>query len=833
MKTILRRMQSSPFLIVLLFFLSLSIGLFQNCGGSFASLTHTSPVNSGNSLAIGNGHAPAIHNQANAVTSAAWNSADSVFIHNIGAANGNSWAVSSNSPPGFLTFGPYSNAFQPGVYVAKFSLAVDNNSADDMTIGYVDVFDNLNNITLGHRDFHRREFASPNSSQDFDLTFSVPASNDLEFRVFYYGFSYLVHSATSVTQAQSYNRVTFVADDAGSYHQIGNATGTGSWAATSQMGAGVLTYGPYSQQFKAGTYLATFDLAVDNNSDDDLTVASIDVNEPGSLNVIASRKLTREDFATAQTRQSFELPFSYDGIGALEFRVQVAGNSFVEHFGTNVQANPVTEYRATDASMGHLVGAIDGAGWSSGTSQGQGYLSLGPYTYAAPVGGNTVSFSLTVDNNSADNGQIGRLDVYDTKAQTVLAERTIFRKNFEKTDTPQDFDLVFEQLQNKQLEFRVFTNGISKLTHFTTTLHPDRLTMNELWNQKAHFEIRKRDSFLFNTLGDSSTSSLVVLDGKWYAFNRQAVPTPTACNAIGALQVVVRESRDRGVSWSDPVVVAAPTGGDGSGFEGCMIVDGGAFYDQDNDTWHYLGQCIGVGTGWDLCHYTKNGSSPMGLFARDSHNPVVRGGQLWANICKGEGKSCPTNMVDEGTPQIIGKRSGYYYVTFHGAAYDKVVYGARGIARTTDFVHWESSGADLPGDAIHSKTDCNKWDIAWQDGCIGIGAARLLRSGGYNYSLAEAADKTLICQVNQNWVVGLMRSKTYSASGAWENYLGNPLITNLTTSPVGCALQYMSLFRDRGETYLTVGVYVPEYGWPNYTYQLTDSPPTAPSMKVK
>ena len=235
----------------------------------------------------------------------------------------------------------------------------------------------------------------------------------------------------------------------------------------------------------------------------------------------------------------------------------------------------------------------------------------------------------------------------------------------------------------------------------------------------------------------------------------------------------------------------------------------------------------------------------MGLFVRDSHNPVVRGGQLWGSICQGQGKSCPTNEVDKGTPQIIGKLNGYYYyyyyyynyyVTFHGAAYDNVIYGARGIARiagTTDFVTWETSGGDLPGDAIHSKRDCNKRDVAWQDGCIGIGAARLLRSGGYNYSLAEAADKSLVCQVNQNWVVGLLRSKTYSASGAWENYLGNPLFTSLTTSPVGCALQYMSLFRDRGETYLTVGVYVPEYGWPNYTYQLTDAPPAASSMKVK
>lgn len=233
------------------------------------------------------------------------------------------------------------------------------------------------------------------------------------------------------TQVRSYNRVNFLAQDTGSYNQIGNATGESSWAATSQMGAGVLTYGPYSTQFKAGTYLATFDLLVDNNSADDLAVVTVDVNEPGSLNVIASRRLTRKDFAAAQARQSFELPFSYDGIGALEFRVHVEGNSYVEHFGTLVQANPIIEYRATESRMGHLVGTIDGAGWSSDTSRGQGYLTFGSYTYAAPIGGNTATFNLAVDNNSADNGQIARLDVYDTKAHTVLAQRNIYRKNFE------------------------------------------------------------------------------------------------------------------------------------------------------------------------------------------------------------------------------------------------------------------------------------------------------------------------------------------------------------------------------------------------------------------
>ena len=71
-------MESSPFLILLVVVGLLSIGLFKNCGGSFASVTHATLVDSGSSLASGAGHAPTLHNQDNSVIAAAWNSADSV-----------------------------------------------------------------------------------------------------------------------------------------------------------------------------------------------------------------------------------------------------------------------------------------------------------------------------------------------------------------------------------------------------------------------------------------------------------------------------------------------------------------------------------------------------------------------------------------------------------------------------------------------------------------------------------------------------------------------------------------------------------------------------------
>jgi hypothetical protein len=225
----------------------------------------------------------------------------------------------------------------------------------------------------------------------------------------------------------------------------------------------------------------------------------------------------------------------------------------------------------------------------------------------------------------------------------------------------------------------------------------------------------------------------------------------------------------------------------------------------------------------------------MGTFVADPKNPVIVGGQLWSKICEGEDKACPATMKDEGTPQILSKNSeGYFYVTFHGAHYGSIVTGARGVARTTDFINWQVSGGDLPNDAMLTSRDCKDWNAGWAPGgCIGEGDARILRSNGEYYVLTEAADKSLYCEPGQRWVFGLLRNVKLGASGSWQNYSENPIIVNNNISPVGCALQYMNFFRDRGELYLEFSLYSPDYPFPNYIYQLVDGAPDMAAIRVK
>jgi hypothetical protein len=309
----------------------------------------------------------------------------------------------------------------------------------------------------------------------------------------------------------------------------------------------------------------------------------------------------------------------------------------------------------------------------------------------------------------------------------------------------------------------------------------------------------------------------------WYLFNREfmyGAAQPTNCPGNFALaRIVVRSSQDHGRTWSPETVIAEPNVAAGE----CELVDGYAFYDPDEKTWHYLSQVltglkssVAPAKKWHMNHYWLASQNPMSRFKADPANPVVKNGQLWSRICV-VGTSCPDGTYDEGTPEISFKAGGYFYVTFHGASGTGPVWGYRGIARTADFHNWVTHREDrtdvfLPNDALWSKKDCSGWNVPWNPatGCIGGGEASSLITPAYTYMLIEVADLSLGCTPGQNWVVGLVRSSNvtaqgqtqrFAASGHWEQYGQNPLINAHNNYP--CSIQYPRFFVDGGQIYMT------------------------------
>lgn len=178
-----------------------------------------------------------------------------------------------------------------------------------------------------------------------------------------------------------------------------------------------------------------------------------------------------------------------------------------------------------------------------------------------------------------------------------------------------------------------------------------------------------------------------------------------------------------------------------------------------------------------------------------------------SQICAGTDKHCQPSMGSEGTPEIITKdAAGYYYITFHGwdPTHDA---SARGVAKTRDFSTWLTAGAALPDDAMFTGLDCTPWNISWASGgCVGGGAASILRSGDYYYMLIEAPDISLGCLTavgQQNWVLGLLRAPAaaFLPTTQWAPFSAVPTVVPVVKQ--GCYIQYARIFADADGVYLT------------------------------
>ena len=165
---------------------------------------------------------------------------------------------------------------------------------------------------------------------------------------------------------------------------------------------------------------------------------------------------------------------------------------------------------------------------------------------------------------------------------------------------------------------------------------------------------------------------------------------------------------------------------------------------------------VGGKGGWALSHFFCQGQSPLQQWKPNNNNPVVKNGQLFAAICSGEGKHCSQGMVDEGTPEIVEKMAGEFYVTFHGYDYGRKQ-AARGIARTSDFVNWNVIGGagGLSGDVMFSREDCQWPEVPWEGegGCIGSGQASIVRGrSGFMYQVVSVNVAAVTTMLNMMFV---------------------------------------------------------------------------------
>jgi hypothetical protein len=370
---------------------------------------------------------------------------------------------------------------------------------------------------------------------------------------------------------------------------------------------------------------------------------------------------------------------------------------------------------------------------------------------------------------------------------------------------------------------------------------PEPATLDAYWRGDARWTlVHKWTTGLLGQERPYDGAHVEVVGDTWYLFDRRRYPQPCP-NGTERMGVQVRESDDRGRTWSDPVPVIEPSPGTEWA---CAATDGDAFYDADDERWRYLFQCLDDSTqdadgDWNGCYVERDDESPLGRFepVEDAPNPVIHSGELWRAICDpGDDCARPAGahpVEDEGTFNVFAFDGSDYWIGFHG--FDGVD-GYRGIGKTPNFAGGsylvDDAAPGLPTDSVFDASDAASFREQWIGAPVGAGAGSIVAEDGMYYALTEFPDVNLNCTAGQNWNVGIFRSPTLTSTH-WEQYpAGNPIIMSSRTAEANgvssaCNVLYPGLFRDAetGAWYLMHGRSTPDPRFDAiYVYRLeTDS----------
>lgn len=129
-----------------------------------------------------------------------------------------------------------------------------------------------------------------------------------------------------------------------------------------------------------------------------------------------------------------------------------------------IAAPPVQGRPYPALGLAHAVGRAEADGWSAATGPDKaGHMIYGPYATDWGGGAAQAVFELMVDNNTADDGVVVKLDIYDYSANAVVATREVRRRELRKPFAFQRFTLnaALDGRAGHKMEARVYWTDIS------------------------------------------------------------------------------------------------------------------------------------------------------------------------------------------------------------------------------------------------------------------------------------------------------------------------------------------------------------------------------------
>ncbi|HYD79450.1 MAG TPA: hypothetical protein VEC06_06555 [Paucimonas sp.] len=116
--------------------------------------------------------------------------------------------------------------------------------------------------------------------------------------------------------------------------------------------------------------------------------------------------------------------------------------------------------------IGHIIGRAEAdGGWSVNVTDRQNYMQYGPYTTALSAGEQIATWKAMIDNNTADNLKVLRMEVVDADDNGyIIAQREITRKQWKQPFRYEYFSVPFTLPASRvghRIELRVWWYGIA------------------------------------------------------------------------------------------------------------------------------------------------------------------------------------------------------------------------------------------------------------------------------------------------------------------------------------------------------------------------------------
>ncbi|SEM51342.1 GxGYxYP domain-containing protein [Paenibacillus sp. OV219] len=254
-------------------------------------------------------------------------------------------------------------------------------------------------------------------------------------------------------------------------HTTGAASGSDWSANVASHNADYMLWGPYDSSIPVGMNTATFKMKIDTNTGTNDNVVTVDVRDNATGAVLSTFDVYRNQFKSNNTYQDFSVSFNNPAGSSLEYRAYYRDKATISIDKVTVTKR-LGKYEAEGAYIGHGIGRVSGDGWQASSAlDGQGHMVYGPYDSNVPVGSRKVTFRLKVDNNTVDNANVVKIDVYDATSGTSIVQADITRQQFTAANQYQDFSLSFNQTLNRNLEYRVWYYDNSTITADSVTIN--------------------------------------------------------------------------------------------------------------------------------------------------------------------------------------------------------------------------------------------------------------------------------------------------------------------------------------------------------------------------